>query len=255
MLWFIVLNIGVTVLVLTIAGLIFHKVRKIHLASYDLVDKISEIHRESKWLYAQMQAFHSLDRLLQLPAPLPTLRGWAASPDFLLEIAKYVLEAKPETALECSSGCSTVVLARSMQLNGEGHVYGLEHDSTYAAITRRELERQGLMEWATIIDAPLVEMKDLPGHRWYSLESLPHLDNLVDMVVIDGPPMTACNLARYPAFPMLKHTFSDCCRIFLDDASRSDEKEIVARWLKSDSKWMARLINCEKGCAMLWKAQ
>ena len=166
MMWILSLNFLATVLALAFIGLTFYKVRKIHLVTYS-------IDQESKSLYAQIQAFHSLDKLLQLQAPLPTLRGWAASPDFLLEIAKYTLEAKPQNTLECSSGCSTIVLARCMQINDKGHVYSLEHDTTYAAITRHELERQGLTEWATIIDAPLIDISSLPTHRWYSLDKLP----------------------------------------------------------------------------------
>lgn len=245
--WLLSLNFLATILALAFVGLTLYKVRKIHLFTYG-------IDQESKSMYAQIQAFYSLDKLLQLQAPLPTLRGWAASPDFLLEIAKYALEAKPKNTLECSSGCSTIVLARCMQINDKGHVYSLEHDTTYAAMTRHELERQGLTEWATIVDAPLIDISSLPTYRWYSLDKLPSLENAIDMVVIDGPPRATCNLARYPAFPMLKHTFSEHCHLFLDDASRPDEKEIVARWLKSDPEWISKSIPCEKGCTILLKS-
>ena len=66
MLWLIVLNVVVTALVLAVAGLIFYKVRKIHLATYDLADKIGDVHHESKWLYAQIQALVVLQVVVNL---------------------------------------------------------------------------------------------------------------------------------------------------------------------------------------------
>ena len=215
-----------------------------------LLSPLKSYHKSVTTFYRTTQAFYSLNKLLQLPAPLPTLRGWAASPDFLLEIAKYALEAKPGTALECSSGCSTIVLARCMQLNGGGHVYSLEHDLTYAVITRRELERQELTEWATVIDAPLVEIRELPGHRWYSLESFP-TSIKAELLVIDGPPVMTCKLARYPALPLLKERLAKNCHVLLDDASRDSEQEIVKRWMAEFSGTLVKYISCEKGCAEL----
>jgi len=82
--------------------------------------------------------------------------GLAASPDFLKVVADYVLAAKPNLVVECSSGLSTVVIARCLQINGVGRVVTMEHMPQFAEITRPELKRQGLSDRAVGLDAPLV---------------------------------------------------------------------------------------------------
>jgi hypothetical protein len=118
--WFLLMVFGAT---LVICVYTFHKVRKIHLASYAIHEAATQTQKETLALFAQVQAYDGLMRLLQFRAPLPPLRGWAASPDFLLVIAQHALKHKPKVIVECSSGSSTLVLARCCELNGGGHVY------------------------------------------------------------------------------------------------------------------------------------
>ncbi|WPL17661.1 putative O-methyltransferase [Thiorhodovibrio winogradskyi] len=247
------LSITVTLgclLITSITILTLHKVRKVHLALFSLSEKMIAVERETKWLYQQLQSIYSLEKLLNCAKPLPTLRGWAASPDFLLGIAQHVLREKPQIVLECSSGSSTIVLARSMQLNGRGHVYSLEHDSRYSERTRVELADQGLSDWGTVIDAPLQKLHDLEGHIWYALDQLPK-DIKFDMLVIDGPPKDTCPLARYPALPALLSRLSAGASIFLDDASREDEKKIAQRWAIEFPSLRQEQLHYEKGCLKL----
>jgi predicted O-methyltransferase YrrM len=240
--------IALQLFVSVLAVLIFYKVWKIHLASFALQGAVKS---SSDNLYTQIQSYMDLTRILRLDFPLPLLRGWAASPDFLLVIAKHVLDAKPGAVLECSSGASTVVLARMLQQNGKGHVYSLEHDPVFAKKTIDELGRHGLSSWATVITAPLVDLKSIPGHRWYDLSAVPNALGEVDMLVIDGPPDRTCFMARYPAFPELKARLSPSSAIFMDDSNRDHEKQSVDRWLTDDADWTLESLPCEKGCAKL----
>jgi hypothetical protein len=237
---------------LALLVIVAYKVRCLHIAMIELTDKTRAIHQESKVGYSQIQAYLDLTRLLKLEHPLPTLRNWAASPDFLLIISQHALKHKPATIVECSSGASTVVLARCAQLNGAGHVYSLEHEPQFAAITRQNLENAGLSEWATVIDAPLIQLAELPEHRWYSTEGLGGISN-IDMVVVDGPPATTCKLARYPALPMLEGRLSDLSHLYMDDAARPEETEMVRRWIAERDPGTISVIQipCEKGCAVL----
>lgn len=232
--------------------LIAHKVRRLHIAMFELTDKTRDIHRESKVSYGQIQAYLDLIRLLKLEKPLPTLRNWAASPDFLLVIAQHALKHQPATIVECSSGASTVVLARCAQMNGAGHVYSLEHEPKFAAITRQNLENAGLSEWATVIDAPLVQLTQLPEHRWYSTDGLGDLRN-IDMVVVDGPPEHVGRLPRYPALPMLETRLADTCHLFMDDAARAAETAMIERWVAEHDPAALSVVQipCEKGCAVV----
>lgn len=245
--WIILLVCGAT---LATSAYTFYKVRKIHLATYEIREKVAEVHKESTVLYAQLVAWHELNRLLQFNRPLPPLRCWAASPDFLLVIALDALKNLPETIIECSSGSSTLILARCCEVNRKGHVYSLEHDPEYADVTRKQLQEQGLDDWATVVDAPLVSYGSLDGQRWYSLDGL-NISKPIDLLVIDGPPWNTAALARYPALPILINRLSTNAAIYLDDAERDEEKATLKRWSEEIPSLGIMNISCEKGCAVI----
>ena len=239
-------------LVLAIQILMLHKVRKIHLTTYRLVNAANAIEKETRTLYQQLQSYDSLMRLISPVKPLPALRGWAASPDFLLVLARHALEAAPLSILECSSGASTVVLARCCQLNGAGHVWSLEHDKHYAAQTQARLAEQWLDEWATVIHAPFSSTGPT-GQPWYDLDALNPPQGGFDMLVIDGPPQQTAPLARYPALPILDGLLADGASVFLDDAARPDEQETLRRWAAEFPAYDQIRLDFEKGGARLVK--
>ncbi|MFN4063135.1 MAG: class I SAM-dependent methyltransferase [Parazoarcus communis] len=241
----------IEILLLGILCLTLYKIRKVHLASFQIEASLKNIETESSQTYRQLQAYLALVQLLEPRQPLPLLRGWAASPDFLLTLAKHALNDRPQTILECSSGASTVVLARCCELNGRGHVYSLEHDPEYAEKSRKLIAEHGLETWSTIIDAPLIHHSQIERSNWYSLEALPKDFPLIDLLVIDGPPGTSAPLARLPALPLLQSYFSPFISIFLDDADREDEKEIVRRWQSMLPNLILERPYTEKGCAIL----
>lgn len=250
MIEYIVTFLSIVVILILIA--VLHKVRRIHITSFYLAERVDDIHRESRHLYAQIQAYIDLKSLLEMDIPLPTLRGWAASPDFLLIIAKNILSTKPQIVVECSSGASTIVIARCLQLNGTGHVYSLENDPIFANITRDNISSSDLVEWSTIIEAPLEPVEKMPDHVWYSADGYSDLHD-IDVLIIDGPPASSCKLARYPALPILKNRLKNDARIFLDDSDREDEKEIIQLWMKEDNSLRSMHIPCEKGCEIIYR--
>lgn len=229
----------------------FHKVRKIHLMQYYLMNQNKTFPNQLNVIYQQIQAFITLERRLSLPYSLPPLRGWAASPDFLLLIADHVAQHKPETIVECSSGASTLVMAQTVKKNGKGHIYSLEHDSFYAEKTREHLRRQGLEDWATVIDAPL-QLYTLSNqqYQWYKLEGV-FETNQIDMLVIDGPPQDLNKHARYPAGEILFPLLTNQAAVFLDDSDRTDEREIIEMWLLRFKKFQLLKHSCEKGAVSL----
>jgi hypothetical protein len=182
-------------------------------------------------------------------SPLPPTRGWAASPDFLAVLARHAA-AGPRVIVECGSGASTVVLARACERNGRGHVWSLEHLPDMAERTRAWLAEQGLADYATVIDAPLVPQA-LAGHAgvWYSTDELPDLP--IDMLVVDGPPGSSGRLARYPAGPRLFPRLSMHGSVFVDDFHRPDERAIVARWQQEFPALALTSVPCEKGAVVL----
>lgn len=235
----------------TVAALLLHKLRKVHRIANALRLESKAIKQETQVLYRQIEALLGLHQLLRLDRPLPALRGWAASPDFLLTVCEHVIANRPQTILECSSGASTVALARTLQRLRAGKVFSLEHDPHYAGLTREELAKHGLQDWATVIDAPLVAYPDLDGAKWYSLEAMALPPGSVGLLVVDGPPLTLGPYARYPAMPKLSSLLAEDCTIFLDDADRDDEKAVIARWMKQNAAMKLCTIPLEKGCARI----
>lgn len=218
----------------------------------NVINKIDvNTRNEAAILYRQLQSYHDLISLIQPIKPLPMLRGWAASPDFLLEISNHVLQHKPRVIIECSSGASTIALARCCELNGVGQVYSLEHNSAYAAKTRQMLVEQRLDKWATVVDAPLMTHSDLNNMCWYSLNLLSIASKSCQLLVIDGPPNETGAMARYPALPKLEKYLDTSCALFLDDADRPEEKMAIDRWLIEYDSFVLERPFCEKGCAKL----
>ena len=237
-------------LLLALSFYMLHKLRRVHILLHDVRD---QTHNDQSGMYRQLEALQGLYVELDLKHSLPPTRGWAASPDFLLEVARHARGLHGATVLECSSGISTLVLARSMQLNGAGKVYSLEHDAHYAAQTRAQLRRHGLQDWATVIDAPLTPY-DLDGQSWpwYDLTLLPALLE-IDLLVIDGPPQATRPQARYPAGPVLFPRLNSGAAVYLDDAARADEQAVVRRWQMEFPELSHTSQGCEKGCAILRK--
>jgi predicted O-methyltransferase YrrM len=240
------LLIGILTLQFATLALVVVLYRRIRRKQFDSEDRVVE---QLNTVYTQVEALLALRGALALNDPLPATRGWAASPDFLVHLVREARTRQPQVIVECSSGTSTVVLARMVQANGHGHVYSLEHDALYAAKTRQALVSHGLDAFATVIDAPL------RSHRigsstwmWYDTSALPRD---IDMLVIDGPPATTQALARYPAVPLLRSTMSAACLIVLDDAARPDEQAAVARWIADDGMELRTGYYAEKGIAVL----
>lgn len=227
----------------------FYKIRKIHLATFRITRSAEKASSESSSLFSQLHALYSLEKRLDLDAPLPPTRGYAGSPDFLLTVADAILTRKPQCVVECSSGVSTLVIARCLQINGSGHVYSLEHDKTYADQTVEMLNRYGVDDRASVLYAPLTRVGgETP---WYDDTVFPEDMGPIEVLVVDGPPYDTAPLARLPALSRLAPRMAEAAFIILDDAARDSESEIVKRWAQLAPEFKVQWLNHEKGCAIL----
>ena len=197
-----------------------------------------------------MESYRLLQEQLQLKYELPVTPDWSAAADFLFLIKEHCLRARPGTIVECSSGLTTLTLARCCQLNNHGQVFSLENGEIYAEQTRNNLIRFELGDYARVIHAPLEETLINNDHyQWYRTDELPELS--IDMLVIDGPPGFIQKHSRFPALPVLFDRLADQAIVFMDDAARQQEKEIIAMWLAMNSHLEHEYIDTDRGCSIL----
>ena len=252
-LWFLLI-IGLQLVLIAIIARLYLKLRNTGLMLYKTNDDIrllkEEVVIQSANVTQQHQATRWLERDLAVDRPLPPMRGWAASPDFLLALTGFVAEHRPRVIVECGSGVSTLVLARTCQRVGQGHVYSLDHSPDFAARTAATLRDWGLADFATVIPAPLSDRMIGGGrYSWYGFESLPV--TAIDVLVVDGPPERVGKLARYPAGPVLLPMLAEDGVCFVDDADRPDETEMVRLWQAEFPGLTATNLYCEKGGVLL----
>ena len=196
-----------------------------------------------------MNPYSDIQAKLGLAKLLPYTPDWSAAPDFIGLIVDYALQAKPEVIVECSSGLTTLVLARCCQINGGGRVISLENGEEYAEKTHQQLKAFGLEDYAQVLFAPLQKLNLDRDYDWYELELLPEVS--IDMLVIDGPPGFIQKNSRYPALPLLFDKFSKQVKVFLDDAGREGEKELVEQWQAEFSGVEHEYLEFERGCSVL----
>jgi predicted O-methyltransferase YrrM len=243
-----VFNLALTIIAVAVALACYHKSKRAH---EKLFENDSASEKRLNNLYSQIESLLAIYQDLKPHASLPNTRGWAASPDFLNRISKIVATQRPERIVECSSGASTVVLARAAQLNSKGHVFSLEHDPFYAEKTRAELRRHSLEDYATVLDSRLMEhLIDGSIYNWYDPTGLPEK---IDLLVIDGPPGATQKMARYPAVPILNSRLNTGAIIILDDADRADERIAIERWKTRFNFDTIHETPCEKGISVLRK--
>ena len=203
--------------------------------------------------YRQIESFFSLFFTLKPSLPLPSTRGWAASPDLLNKLIELILIEKPALVLEAGSGVSTLIIAYCLKRLGKGKMFSLEHDAKFAAATQSLIAFHGLDDIATIVHAPLKKF-EIHGENWlwYELDSL-KMDQPVDLLVVDGPPGEIQKLARYPALPLLFGRLSSRSTIILDDGNRKDEKDVVALWEKKFPQIRTQFLDLERGAYLIHK--
>jgi O-antigen/teichoic acid export membrane protein/predicted O-methyltransferase YrrM len=214
-----------------------------------------EVYRRSQVRnYRQIESLFSLFSLLKISHPLPPMRGWAISPDFASIAMSLIYEVKPRCIVEAGSGVSTIITAYCLKELGAGRIIALEQDESFAAITRENIHRHGLEQYASVRYAPLKKVEiDNKDWLWYDIQQLTDVSS-VDMVVIDGPPGNIQKWARYPALPILYSRLSQNAVIVMDDCFRHDEKETIRAWQKRFEGFIAQQLDTEKVTIVLRRA-
>lgn len=162
--------------------------------------------------------------------PLPWT-SWTLSATCLLRIRESFAKRHIQAVVECGAGISTLHLGRFLAAEG-GRLVSLEDDEVWAAAIRRLVEEEGLAQVVTVLHRPLVTHRILGREvRWYDVRSPADLDlDAIDLVLVDGPPGASGPMARLAALPVLAPALGAGAEIFLDDARRPEEQEILRLW-------------------------
>lgn len=227
-----------------------------------MFSKIEDLHAHHEQLYAQqnqiyeqVDALFSIFSMLKIRHPLPTMRGWPVSPDFVRILMSQIFERKPRVIVEAGCGVSTLISAYSLETLGEGHVTSLDHDGHFAEETRKNIRLHRLENQATVLDAPLGNVSiNHETYPWYTF-SMDNIPGPIDLLVIDGPPANMGDQVRYPAIPVFFDRLADDAVILLDDAAREGERKIVDRWITEFGCFEQTYIQTEKGAVILRKTR
>ncbi|MER7792718.1 class I SAM-dependent methyltransferase [Streptomyces sp. NPDC097640] len=222
----------------------------------DILKEIADLRKVVGNSSRQVAALTDLYEIIPVKHAMPKTTKWTAWPDLLLFLVSQIQERRPVSILDVGSGATTVWMANALRhFEIPGTIVSIDHDQDFGDATAATLKRQGLDTYTQVRIAPLVEV-DIKGERWhwYDPIQIEDVENC-DMAVIDGPPGFLQPLSRYPALPMLESKVNDDARIFMDDASRPDELEIVERWRREYPDWSSDFIEHEKGTAVLRRSR
>jgi predicted O-methyltransferase YrrM len=171
------------------------------------------------------------------PQDAKVFSGWSMSLNGLVLLSHEIRLRKRKTIIEFGSGASSIVMARSVQKynSGGGKIISVENQPYYCNDLNNFVRKNGLHEIIKFIYAPLGPCPYLLKNKWYAQRALNAFidrQNKFDMVVIDGPPAwnDRIKLSRYGAIHFIIDRLANDYSIFLDDAKRSGEKEIMELW-------------------------
>jgi predicted O-methyltransferase YrrM len=168
--------------------------------------------------------------------PFIPFTGASLRPFCLAHIINDIVINERRHIVEFGSGISTVVIGRLIKLNKlTCALVSIEHNQAWVEVLNRLLAREDLHHCVKVIWAPLATSNlVLDANAWYDTEVLERsLSSAVfDMVLVDGPPAweTGKGKSRYPALPFIYDRLSERCSVYLDDADRPGERDVLARW-------------------------
>jgi len=203
-----------------------------------------EIEAASRENYRQGEFYSQLLRLLDLEAPIPSTRSWAASPDVLLTLLHHAKQSNPKTILDLGSGMSTLVLAKSAPA---AKVISIDNSAEFAQKTREMLAVHGIVN-AEVRVAPL--KTHASGVDWYDVSQLADISD-IDLLFVDGPPGSKNDRARHPALTECLSKLSPRAVVVIDDAGRDGEKDMAQEFAKALPNHSLEFLSHEKGTAVL----
>ncbi|MBL1292792.1 MAG: class I SAM-dependent methyltransferase [Thiotrichales bacterium] len=217
------------------------------------VENVSAIVGSQTYInYRQLEGLTAIYNTLPIEIPLPQMREWPVSPDFAMIVATEILVQKPEIVLETGSGVSSLVAGYAVKKNGRGKVIALEHDEIFFQKTQQLIKAHRLENCIDLHLAPLVKyVSGTSNYIWYDTSNI-NFSGEIGVYIVDGPPGISSEHTRYPVLPVFADKAAESAMVFLDDAARDEEIQVVNRWLSEFPSFeLQKEYFCEKGVAVL----
>lgn len=194
-------------------------------------DLRQQLRAHEQVLITEFDALLQIHRRFPIDGSVPLLGGWALSPAGLLQLVDLATRSAARTVVECGTGVSTIYLAWLLRHQPGARLISLEHEPDFAHVIQEHLRELGLDDVAEVRLAPLapVTVGGWSGN-WYALDSVQDLD-AIDLLLVDGPPRSSGEQARYPALPVFESRMSSRGIVLLDDANRSEERAVLDAWV------------------------
>ncbi len=151
--------------------------------------------------------------------------GWGLSESLFREFTNKLSGTVPRTIIEFGSGGSTL---RMLKTFPEATIISFEHDQQWISYAREQLQNHNSnliqlyfapLKWQLFLGAPYLT---------YSIADT-QMPASADIVLIDGPPYYTLR-GREACLYMAHSRIPIGGRIFLDDAQRSWEQQIISNW-------------------------
>lgn len=192
---------------------------------------------ENKLISYELFYLNQLNNLLPKQAYLP-MTSWSIAPTSIAMILNEIVFEKKENIVEFGSGLSTIYICLlKSKYNLQFNFVSVDNNLEWINNQKLILKDLGCEQCVDFIHAPITNLsneniKYKNQEKWYDTKILQTLlsGDKWDLVVVDGPQGSETPYSRYSAVPFLQSYLHEESVIFLDDAERKDEAEIVNEW-------------------------
>jgi len=196
-----------------------------------------QMHKEALWAQKENQCLQYLLNLLGPGNYLPQTE-MAMSPVTICHILNEIIIKKRSNIIEFGAGNSTVYIAKIIKSLGlQVKFYSVDSDEQWINQVAENLAALGVKDAVEFIYSPVKDTGEYASalassFKWYDAGVLKQrtLSQEFDLIIVDGPTGSLCPFSRYPAIPFLLNSLAGSYCIFLDDAGRIDESEILKAW-------------------------
>lgn len=231
---------------------------------------IKQTKLEANNVIKQIESYHYLQNFFVDSSTIFDFHGWPISADFGALLIRLLQKKHYDLVIEFGSGTSTVLMAKAIKQiyakqKNKPFIISFDHLEQYANQTKEMLVTANVENLAQVSLAPLAPYNGLADQDsiYYDstlifdiLHSYQTSKELSILVVVDGSPESTCNLARYPALPILMSIFNRAkLDILMDDANRAGEQQIVTLWgdllANHNTEYAITKFDIEKGATLI----